>query len=180
MLDDAELLRRANDMDIDALAAIHDTYYQPLYRYVSFRIGDPHTAEDMVSEVFTRLLTAIRQRKAPQSSLRGWLFGVAANVINDHFRRSYRAPNTSLNEKIMSDTPLPADIAEFAVMNEDLRRALRTLTSDQQHVLALRFGQGMSIQEVARMLGKTEGAVKQLQMRAIASLARQMAPGMVE
>lgn len=180
MLDDAELLRRAYELDTDALAAIHDAYYQPLYRYVSFRVGDRHTCEDLVSEIFTRFLSALRQRKAPHSSLRGWLFGVAANVVNDHFRHSYRAPSALLDEDIVSREPLPAEVAEQAAISEELRRAITNLTKDQQQVLALRFGQRMPIQEVARLLGKTEGAVKQLQMRAIAALARQMAPGMVE
>lgn len=180
MLDDAELLRRAYELDTDALAAIHDAYYQPLFRYVSFRIGDRDTCEDLVSEVFTRFLNALRQRKAPQSNLRGWLFGVASHVVNDHFRRSYRAPSTPLDEDIVSHAPLPAEVAEHAAMSEELRRAITNLTEDQQQVLALRFGQSMPIQEVARILGKTEGAVKQLQMRAIAALARQMAPGMVD
>lgn len=180
MLDDAELLRRAYKLDADALAAIHDTYYQPLYRYISFRVGDRYTCEDLVSEVFTRFLSTLRQRKSLPNNLRGWLFGVAANVVSDHFRRSYRSPQTSLDEQLMSREPLPLEIAEKAATNEELRRAISQLTPDQQHVLALRFAQNLSIQEVARILGKTEGAVKQLQARAIAALARQMTPGVVE
>ncbi len=180
MLDDAELLRRAYELDTDALAAIHDTYYQPLYRYISFRVGDRDTCEDLVSEVFTRLLSTLRQRKSLPGNLRGWLFGVAANVVSDYFRHSYRSQQTTLDEHIMSRDPLPSEIAEQMVTNEELRQAIRKLTPDQQHVLALRFGQNLSLQEVARILGKTEGAVKQLQARAIAALARQMTPGVVE
>jgi RNA polymerase sigma-70 factor (ECF subfamily) len=180
VLDDAELLRRAYELDTDALAAIHDTYYQPLYRYISFRVGDRYTCEDLVSEVFTRFLSTLRQRKSLPNNLRGWLFGVAANVVSDHFRRSYRSPQTSLDEQLMSREPLPSEIAEKAATNEELRLAISQLTPDQQHVLALRFAQNLPIQEVARILGKTEGAVKQLQARAIAALARQMTPGVVE
>lgn len=180
MLNEAELLRRAYELDTDALAAIHDAYYRPLYRYVSFRVGDRDMCEDLVSEVFTRFLNAIRQHKAPHSNLRGWLFGVAANVVSDYFRRRYRSPNVPLDDEMLSQAPQPAELAEQAVMSEELRRAINNLTRDQQQVLALRFGQSLPIQEVARILGKTEGAIKQLQARAIAALARQMAPGMVE
>lgn len=180
MLDDAELLRRAYELDTDALAAIHDAYYRPIYRYIAFRVDDHHLCEDLVSEVFTRFLTALRERKAPQTSLRGWLFGVASNVVSDHFRRKYRNPHTTLDEKMVSREPSPDELAERAAMNEELRRAINQLTDDQRHVLALRFGQRMPIQEVARLLGKTEGAVKQLQLRALANLARLMAPGVVE
>lgn len=178
MLNEAELLRRVYELDTDALAAIHDTYYRPLYRYVSFRVGDRDMCEDLVSEVFTRFLNAIHQRKAPHSNLRGWLFSVAANVVSDYFRRRYRS--LPLDDEMLSQTPQPAEIAEQTVMSEELRRAINNLTHDQQQVLALRFGQNLPIQEVARILGKTEGAIKQLQARAIAALARQMAPGTVE
>jgi RNA polymerase sigma-70 factor (ECF subfamily) len=180
VLDEAELLGRARAHDTDALAQIHDAYYGPLFRYVSFRVGDQHTAEDMVSEVFTRFLTALRDRKAPHSTLRGWLFGVAANIVSDHHRRHYRAPQEPLDEEIVSQEAGPEEVAEQSATREDLRLAVASLTDEQQHVLAMRYGRGMPIQDVARTLGKTEGAVKQLQARAIATLARKMAPGMVE
>lgn len=180
MLDEAVLLDRARALDTDALAQIHDAYYGPLFRYISFRVGDQHTAEDLVSEVFTRFLSALRDRKPPQSTLRGWLFGVAANIISDHHRRRYRAPSDSLDEQVASKEASPVELAERSAMREDLRRAVATLTDEQQHVIALRFGHELPIQEVARTLGKTEGSIKQLQARAIAALARKMAPGMVE
>ncbi|WP_298816149.1 ECF subfamily RNA polymerase sigma factor, BldN family [Chloroflexus sp.] len=180
MLDDAELLSRACALETDALAAIHDAYYQPLYRYISFRVSDHHTCEDLVSEVFSRFLKAIAQRTAPRSNLRGWLFKVAANVVSDHYRRAYRAPSARLDERMVSQEPEPAEVAEQIAVNEELRRAISHLTDEQQQVLALRFGQNLPVQEVARILGKTEGAVKQLQLRAIAALARHLTPGMVE
>jgi RNA polymerase sigma-70 factor (ECF subfamily) len=180
VLDEAELLSRARTYDTDALAQIHDAYYGPLFRYVSFRVGDRHTAEDLVSEVFTRFLTALRDKKPPQSTLRGWLFGVAANIVSDHHRRHYRAPQEALDEDIVSEAAGPDEIAEQAATREDLRRAVATLTDEQQHVISMRYSQGLPIQDVARALGKTEGAIKQLQARAIAALSRKMAPGMVE
>ncbi|NNJ11247.1 sigma-70 family RNA polymerase sigma factor [Chloroflexales bacterium ZM16-3] len=129
---------------------------------------------------FTRFLTALRDHKASQSALRGWLFGVAANVVSDHYRRSYRAPSEPLDEALISQEAGPEEVAEQAATREDLRRAVETLTDEQQHVLAMRYGQELPIQEVARALGKTEGAIKQLQARAIAAPTRKMAPGMGE
>ncbi len=180
MIDEAELMGRARAHDTDALAQIHDAYYGPLFRYVSFRVGDQHTAEDVVSEVFTRFLTALRDNKSPQSTLRGWLFGVAANIVSDHHRRHYRAPQEPLTEEFVCQADGPEEIAEQAATREDLRRAVTTLTGEQQHVLAMRYGKGLPIQEVARALGKTEGAIKQLQARAIATLARKMSLGVAE
>jgi RNA polymerase sigma-70 factor (ECF subfamily) len=178
--DEAALLARARQFDTDALALIHDSYYGPLFRYVAFRIGDRDAAEDLTSEVFTRFLAALRQRNPPSSTLRGWLYGVAAHVVSDHMRRRYRAPQVELHEAIASRETGPAEAAEAALVREDLKQAMAELTEEQQHVIALRFGHELPIQEVARAIGKTEGAVKQLQARAIAALARRLRPGTVE
>lgn len=174
--DELALLARARQLDPEALTQIHETYYVPIFRYVAFRVGDRDTAEDLTSEVFTRLLTALRDRHAPQNTLRGWLYGVAAKVINDHHRRAYRAPQTELDESLGSSEHDPATLIEHQLTQENLQQALQTLTDEQRHVLSLRFGAELPIQEVARVLGKTEGAIKQLQARAVAALARQLAP----
>ena len=180
MQDEAALLARARQFDTDALAQIHDSYYGPIFRYIAFRVSDRDVAEDLASEVFTRFLSALRQRTPPSSTLRGWLYGVAANVVSDHLRRRYRAPHVELDEPIASYDAGPAEVAEATLAREDLRLAMASLTEEQQHVIALRFGRELPIQEVARTIGKTEGAVKQLQARAIAALARKLMPGTVE
>jgi RNA polymerase sigma-70 factor (ECF subfamily) len=177
---EAALLARARQFDTEALAQIHDDYYGPLFRYVAFRVGDRETAEDLASEVFTRFLSALRQRNPPSTTLRGWLYAVAANVVSDHLRQRYRAPHVELHEALPSHEAGPAEVVEAALAREDLKQAMADLTEEQQHVIALRFGHELPIQEVARTIGKTEGAVKQLQARAIAALARKLAPGTVE
>lgn len=174
--DELALLARARKLDQDALAEIHDTYYTPIFRYVAFRVSDRDVAEDLTSEVFTRLLSALRDKNAPQSTLRGWLYGVAARVVSDYHRKQYRVPEVELDEAIVSHERNPLEAVEALMTHEDLKHALQQLTEDQQHVLGLRFGYDMPIQEVARVLGKTEGAIKQLQARAIAALARKLSP----
>jgi len=178
--DEFALLARARRLDPDALAEVHDTYYAPIFRYVAFRVGDRDTAEDLTSEVFTRLLGALRGRHAPQTTLRGWLYGVAARVVSDHHRKNYRAPQVELDETLVSKDADPSETVDAMLTREDLRRAMADLTEEQQDVIALRFGQEMPIREIAQALGKSEGAVKQLQARAIAALARKMSPRMVD
>ncbi len=180
MQDELTLLARARQLDQEALASIHDTYYTAIYRYIAFRVGERETAEDLASEVFTRLLTALRDRNAPQNTLRGWLYGVAARVVADHHRRQYRAPQVELDEDLVSDMHDPAAIVESKLTQESLKQAMQELTEEQRHVLGLRFGADMPIQEVARTLGKSEGAIKQLQARAVAALARKLAPRVVD
>ncbi len=180
MQDELALLARAHALDPDALAAIHDTYYAPIFRYIAFRVGDRDVAEDLSSEVFTRLLTALRNQSTPRNTLRGWLYGVAARVVSDHYRKHYRASQVKLEDSIVSREAGPAETLEAVLTRADLRRAMAELTEEQQDVLALRFGYDMPIQEVAHTMGKSEGAVKQLQARAIAALARKLSPGMMD
>ena len=176
MQDELVLLARARTLDPEALAQIHDTYFAAIFRYIAFRVGDRQTAEDLASEVFTRFLSALRDRTAPQNTLRGWLYGVAARVVNDHYRKHYRAPQVELDESIVSNESNPADIVEAMLTHADLKQAMSELTDEQQNVISLRFGYDLPIQEVARTMGKTEGAIKQLQARAIAMLARKLVP----
>ncbi len=182
MQDELALLARAHAFDPDALVAIHDMYYKPIFRYIAFRVGDRDVAEDLCSEVFTRLLIALRDRNAsaPRNTLRGWLYGVAARVVSNHFRAHYRAPQVELDESIASKEADPADMVEATLTQQDLAQAMAKLTEEQQNVIALRFGYDMPIQDVARLMGKSVGAIKQLQARAIAALARKMSPGEVD
>jgi RNA polymerase sigma-70 factor (ECF subfamily) len=172
--DELELLARARRLDAEALASIHDRYYPLIFRYVAFRTGDRTTAEDLTSEVFTRFLSAIRDRSAPPNSLRGWLFGVAAHIAMDYHRARYRGRQVALDDDLPDEGDDPDALIDLNIQSEQLREAVAGLTEEQQHVIALRFGQSMPIQDVARMMGKSEGAVKQLQARALGTLARRL------
>lgn len=175
MQDELVLLNRARALDQKALTQIHDTYYAAIFRYVVVRVNDHETAEDLTSEVFTRLLSALRDHTAPQKTLRGWLFSVASYVVKDFYRKKYRTQHTSLNESVPSQAPGPDKTVEMKVTQTELKAAITTLTEDQQNVIALRFGFDMSIREVAQTMGTSEGSVKMLQARAIATLSRKLA-----
>ncbi len=175
--DELLLLHRARSLESEALAEIHDTYYVPIFRYIAMRVGDHATAEDLASDVFIRLLDALRDKTAPQKTLRGWLFAVASRVVKDHFRQRYRRQLTHLDESLASEAIGPDRVVEMKLTHEVLHAALGELTEEQQNVLALRFGYEMSIREVAETMGKSEGAVKMLQARAVAMLSRTMYPG---
>lgn len=175
MQDELTLLARAQALDDGALTEIHQTYYRPIYRYIAFRVGDQTLAEDLTSEVFTRLLSALRDKSAPQNTLRGWLYGVASRVVSDHFRQSGRANQVELSDMLPTEHGIPEEEVDKALSSEQLQTAMRELTDEQQRVLALRFGFGMRIREVAETIGKSEGAVKQLQLRALTVLSQQLA-----
>jgi RNA polymerase sigma-70 factor (ECF subfamily) len=112
--------------------------------------------------------------------LRGWLYGVASHIVTDYHRKHYRGgQEVALMETIESDVSGPAEQTIKKQTLEALSEALHDLTEEQQDVIALRFGYEMPIREVAEMIGKSEGAVKQLQARAVAALARRMTPNSV-
>jgi RNA polymerase sigma-70 factor (ECF subfamily) len=166
------LLNRARGLDQDALAHIHERYYTRIYRYIDYRVQDVQSVEDLTSEVFIRFLKAIRDRHAPQNSIEGWLVGVAKNVVKEHYRRNRRDNWSPLGEEEASSLPTPAEAVDTNLMNEQLREAMEELTDEQQQVLALRFGFEMPIKQVAETMQKSEGSIKMLQARAVASLTR--------
>ena len=175
--DELALLARARALEPEALTEVHQTYYRPIFRYISFRVTDQKVTEDLTSEVFTRLLSALRDKSAPQNTLRGWLYGVASRVVSDHFRQMNRAEEVALSDMLPDKQASLEEKMSQKLSAEALREALHHLTEEQQRVLALRFGLGMRIREVAETMGKSEGSIKQLQLRAIASLARQLPVG---
>lgn len=169
------LLERAMDLDSQALAQIHDRYYPPVYRYVRYRLDNDQVVEDIASDVFLRLLDHLHRRKGEIHDLRAWLMGTAANLVSDHLRHKYRRPTEALDDHETLDTG--EDLHRTAEENENqaaVRKAMRALTEEQQHVLALRFSQGYSVEETASLMNKTIGAVKVLQFRALGALRKML------
>ena len=174
MLDELRLLAKAKTLDPEALTEIHNAYYGIIFRYIIIRVSDHEIAQDLTSEVFLRLLTALREKTAPQNTLKGWLFGVASRVISDHHRKHYRSQQVELNEQLPAALDDPSETIDKALTWQNLEMAMGDLTNEQKEVIALRFGSELPIQQVAEMMGKSEGAVKQLQARAIATLSRKL------
>ena len=176
-----QLLAAARTGSATALTQIYDAYFKPVYGFIRLRVDDPALAEDLTSDVFVRLVDAMQRRSGPRSSLRGWLFEVARNLVNDHYRGRKGFTEQTLDEWL-PDSP-SADLESLAIRAtsaEQTRRALRTLTPDHQEVLILRFAQNLSLQETADLMGKQVNAIKQLQFRATQALRRALAPSQTE
>ncbi|HEY9526449.1 MAG TPA: sigma-70 family RNA polymerase sigma factor [Anaerolineales bacterium] len=169
-----QALEALQRLDSQAIGAIYDQYFSEVYRYVRYRISDDAIAEDIASDVFVRLLEASQKRQGPQSSLKGWLLATASHAVNDHLRRHYRRPVEALSDSLPDPAVSVNSEVDSREQNRLIQSAYARLTSEQQHVLALRFGQGYSIEETAAHLRKNINAVKALQFRALASLQRQI------
>ena len=171
-----DLLIRAQRLDAAALGEIHDRHYPEVYRYVRYRLAGEHACEDITAEVFLRLLDALHKKRGPTQNLRGWLFGTASNLVNDHLRTCYARRVDSLDGEeieLPDDSHLEGSY-EDGWMQQQIAEALLHLTPEQQHVLSLRFSDERSIDETATIMGKSVTAVKALQFRAVASLRRLM------
>lgn len=167
-------LKNMRGLDSKAIGAIYDQYFSEVYRYVLYRIGDQTLAEDIASDVFIRLLEAAQNGRSPQTNLKGWLIGTASHVVADHMRKKYRRPEEEISDSLPDLTPGPALEVDQREKNRTVQSAYAQLTSEQQHVLALRFGQGYSLEETATFMNKNVNAVKALQFRALAALQREI------
>ncbi len=162
-------------LDSQTISDIYDLYFAEIFKFVRYRVNDDLHAEDIASETFIRLMEAVNQSGFPHSNLRGWLYATASHMVTDHFRRSYRRPVEALDDQFVDDDALnPLAVAEQSEEQVRLKKALQTLTEEQQSVLSLRFGQGLSLDESAAILNKNVNAIKQLQFRALAALNRQL------
>ena len=170
------LLVQARQYDEIALGKLYDHYAPRIYTYIYRRVEDSHLAEDLVCDVFIRMINAIREDQTWHTSFQAWLYRVAHNLVIDYYRKQPSEPMISLEEAWLSADDQNLDNKIQASMDrERLRWAIGQLTAEQQQVLALRFGQGLTARETARVLQKTTGAVEALQRRALFSLRRLLA-----
>ena len=174
LIDDDRALAGLQNLDQQAIGAIYDKYFSEIYRYVLYRIGDPTLAEDIASDAFVRLLESVQSGRPPQTNLKGWLIGTASHIVTDHLRKKYRRPEEEISESLPDRGPSLAAEVDQREQNRMVNDAYAQLTPEQQHVLALRFGQGYSLEETATFMNKNVNAVKALQFRALAALQREV------
>lgn len=171
MCDEKQLVKRAQQGDQLALAALYDEYQPRIYRYVLYRIADVALAEDLTAEVFVSMVKSIRHYEERGRPFLAWLYTIAGNTIKMHHRRPHHEW-LPLPETLVDDTADPVEVAHTRLTHDHLIAAMPHLTEGQQQVILLKFVEGFSNAEVGLFLGMTEGAVKSLQHRALAALHR--------
>lgn len=164
-----DLVRRAAERDVRAFGQLYDYFLERLYRYVYYRVGNPVEAEDLVEEIFLKVWEGLPGYRARGVPFAAWLFRLARNHLVDHSRTKREAG--PLPETIAA-TDDPLDVVMRRVDAEAVRAVLGRLTEEQREVIALRFVEGLSTREIAATVGRQEGAVRALQMRALHSLRR--------
>lgn len=168
--DEERTLIEAAQRDPARFAAVYEAHFARVYAYVVRRVRDRHEAEDVTSEVFHDALLNLGRFEWRGVPFAAWLFRIARNAIADRWQRAARERGTPAPEPAVEPV-LPADEERAR-----LYRLVRELPADQRLVIEMRFAQERSIREIAERLGRTEGAVKQLQFRAVQSLRARMVP----
>jgi RNA polymerase sigma-70 factor (ECF subfamily) len=168
----SELVERARCGDQAALVEIYQRFQPPVFTYIYYRVEDQCLAEDLTSEVFTRLVAKLPEFQHQDRPLLAWLYTIARNLVIDHYRSDHRAPFSLDESLIAGESDQTARLAENRLAQECLGKALAQLTEEQRLVILLKFMEGRSNAEVGKILDKTEGSVKSLQHRALAALHR--------
>lgn len=168
-----DLVRRAVRGDAQAFGALYDRYLERVYRYVYYRVGSVEEAEDLTEEIFLKAWEAIGRYREQGVPFSAWLMRLAHNHVVDYFRTC--RPTVQLAEAVPARTPDPEHVAEQRLATEAVLRAMRSLTSEQQQVLILRFIEELDHSEIAAIMGKNEGAVRALQFRGLSALRAAMA-----
>lgn len=166
--DDAErLLVEAAQRDPSRFADLYRQNFYRVYAYVARRVGDRAHAEDLTSEVFHEALAGLRRFEWRGVPFSAWLLRIASRAVADHFKRMGRESGQPPDD---ADEPVPAEIERTAMLFQLVDR----LPEAQFRVIHMRFVEQKSIREIAREMDRSEGAVKQLQLRAIENLRAQM------
>lgn len=163
---DERLRVEAAKADPSRFAELYDEHFERVYAYVLRRVGDRADAQDITGDVFQQALANIGKFEWRGAPFAAWLYRIASNAIADHFREKSRP----LPEVESTST----DDVERRAM---LFRSVETLPADQRRVIVARFGEEKSIREIATEMGRSEGAIKQLQWRGLQTLRARMTNG---
>ena len=171
-----QLVERAQAGDRDALEELYLIHFDRIYSYLHMSVGNRHDAEDLTTQTFLKMLEAIGRFRWQSAPFSAWLFRIAHNLAMDHFRASRRwHPEEEVPEPEGAAESSAEEAALQSIGRRSMLELIENLSHEQQQVLTLKFVFNFPNGEVATILGKTEGAIKSLQHRALASLQKQIA-----
>ena len=174
------LVELARGGDAEAFGMLYDHYHTSVYRFLYYRVGSVALAEDLTSETFFRALRSMGSFRWQGKDFGAWLMTIARNLTADHYkagrtRLEYATEDMGAHD---SATEGPETSVLASLTNDALLSALKELPTEQQECLIMRFLQGLSIAETAKVLGRSDGAVKQLQLRGVRNLAKLLPEGL--
>jgi RNA polymerase sigma-70 factor (ECF subfamily) len=173
------LVELARTGDKEAFGLLYDHYHGAVYRFLFYRTRSSQLAEDLTSETFFRALRSMNNFRWQGKDFGAWLMTIARNLCTDHFKAGRTRLETATDDMAVHDdaTDGPETAVLASLTNELLMKALTQLPDEQRDCLVMRFLQGMSIAETAQVLERSDGAVKQLQLRGVRNLAKLLPEG---
>ena len=170
-----KLVDRAQAGDRDALEELYLIHFDRIYSYLHVSVGNRHDAEDLTTQTFLKMLESIKKFRWQSAPFSAWLFRIAHNLAMDHFRASRRwQPEEEVPEPLGETEPSAEIAALQSIGRQSMLQLIENLSQEQKQVLTLKFVFNLPNGEVATILGKTEGAIKSLQHRALVSLQKQI------
>ena len=171
------LVERAQQGDRSALEELYLLHFDRIYSYLHMSVGNRHDAEDLTTQTFLKMLESIKRFRWQSAPFSAWLFRIAHNLAMDHFRAHRRwQPEEDVPEPRGDAEPSAEAEAMQSIGRASMLQMIETLSHEQQQVLTLKFVFNFANAEVATILGKTEGAIKSLQHRALVSLQKKIQP----
>jgi RNA polymerase sigma-70 factor (ECF subfamily) len=172
------LVERAQEGDREALEELYLLHFDRIYSYLHMSVGNRHDAEDLTTQTFLKMLESIRKFRWQSAPFSAWLFRIAHNLAMDHFRATRRwQPEEDVPEPPGETEPSAEAAALQSIGRQSMLDLIEGLSLEQQQVLTLKFVFNLPSAEVATVLGKTEGAIKSLQHRALVSLQKHISRG---
>ena len=171
--DERRLVEQAKSGDAEAFGQVYDACVDRVYRFIFFRVSDVPTAEDLTSQVFLKAWRNLG-RYRPSGPILAWLYTIARNTVIDHYRTAKQTVPLEEAAPVAVQNDTLDDQVEFQFEMESLQKSLQYLTDEQREVVILKFVAEYDTDQIARKMGKSEGAVRALQMRALQALAKIM------
>jgi len=168
------LVKKAVDGDFEAFGKLHTICIVPIYRYVLYQVRDKMTAEDITEEVFLKAWRAIGSCRGKEATFSSWLYRIAHNQVIDTLRRQQK--QVPLEMTALADVQAPLDL-DVKLEQQQLLKAIIRLPPNQKQVIILKFIEGLNNDEIGQIMGKNQGAIRILQMRALATLRFIMSQG---
>ncbi len=166
------LVERASSGDIEAFGNLYTIYVEQIYRYVFYQVKDKMTAEDITEEVFIKAWRAIDSCKGRGETFSSWLYRIAHNYTIDVLRS--RQKRLARETEVTADVSYSKQEAEVRLKRQELLEAVARLPQNQKQVIILKFIEGLDNQEIGQVMNKNQGAIRVLQMRALATLRQRL------
>lgn len=163
------LLHRANSGDERAFGEIYNLYFQKIYRFIYFRVSHKELAEDLTEDVFIKAYRKLSTIQDP-AAFEGWLYQIARNTVIDHYRDKRTLVALEEVENTLEYESNVIDELQLQHQQKLILTFLKKLAPDQQQVLKMKFFEELENPEIARILNKTEGAIRVIQHRALLKL----------